>query len=113
MGLISIALSGLVLLFSRDAQAQLYDFYYYWDGAQYQQYSPQYDLYSEGNTNQYPEQLYDPIISYTFCTISYICRNICRLFTAHAVLAESLSFRDDTYQGFARGDQHQSVLCHE
>ena len=60
MGLISIALSGLLLLFSRDAQAQVYDFYYYWDGAQYQQYAPQYDLYSEGNTSQYPEQLYDP-----------------------------------------------------
>ena len=60
MGLVAIALAGLVLLFNRDAQAQVYDLYYYWDGAQYQQYSPQYDLYSYGNTNQYPEQLYDP-----------------------------------------------------
>jgi len=60
MGLIAIALAGSLLLFTRDASAQVYDLYYYWDGSQYQQYWPQYDLYSYGNTNQYPEQLYDP-----------------------------------------------------
>jgi hypothetical protein len=42
--LVAIALAGLLLLFSRNANAQIYDLYYYWDGSQYQQYSPQYDL---------------------------------------------------------------------
>jgi len=60
MGLVTISLIGLLPLFTRDANAQVYDLYYYWDGSQYQQYWPQYDLYSYGNTNQYPEQLYDP-----------------------------------------------------
>lgn len=60
MGLAIISLTGLLFLFTRDANAQVYDLYYYWDGSQYQQYWPQYDLYSYGNTNQYPEQLYDP-----------------------------------------------------
>jgi hypothetical protein len=60
MGLVIISLTGLLFLFTRDANAQVYDLYYYWDGSQYQQYWPQYDLYSYGNTNQYPEQLYDP-----------------------------------------------------
>src|SRR5215467_9363919 len=60
MGLVTISLIGLLLLFTRDANAQVYDLYYYWDGSQYQQYSPEYDLYSYGNTNQYPEQPYDP-----------------------------------------------------
>jgi hypothetical protein len=58
--LVAIALAGLLLLFSRNANAQIYDLYYYRDGSQYQQYSPQYDLYSYGNPNQYPEQLCDP-----------------------------------------------------
>ena len=58
---LSTVILGLVLLFTGAAQAQVYDLYYYWDGAQYQQYWPQqYDLYPYGNTNQYPEQLYDP-----------------------------------------------------
>ena len=58
--LIAIALTGLLLSFSGNADAQVYDVYYYWDGIQYQQYWPQYDLYSYGDTNQYPEQQYDP-----------------------------------------------------
>ena len=54
-------LGTLFVLAVRDVQAQVYDAYYYWDGAQYQQYWPQqYDLYSYGSANQYPEQLYDP-----------------------------------------------------
>ena len=57
----STVILGLFLSFTGAAQAQVYDVYYYWDGAQYQQYWPQsYDLYSYGDTNQYPEQLYDP-----------------------------------------------------
>src|ERR1700741_4838329 len=60
MVLVAIGLAGLLFLLSPSANAQVYDFYYYWDGAQYQQYAPQYDLYPYGNTNQYPEQLYDP-----------------------------------------------------
>ena len=60
ISLIAIALTGLLLSFSGNAFAQVYDVYYYWDGIQYQQYWPQYDLYSYGDTNQYPEQKYDP-----------------------------------------------------
>src|SRR5215467_11924963 len=60
-GLIAMALVGMLLSFSSNARAQVYDLYYYWDGTQYQQYWPQYDLYySYGDINQYPEQEYDP-----------------------------------------------------
>ena len=41
IGLMTITLAGLLLSFTRDVQAQAYDLSYYWDGAQYQQYSPQ------------------------------------------------------------------------
>jgi hypothetical protein len=57
---IGAILAALLFIGDRHAEAQVYDFYYYWDGIQYQQYSPQYDLYSYGNVNQYPQQLYDP-----------------------------------------------------
>jgi hypothetical protein len=53
-------LAAVVFLGTHDAQAQVSDLYYYWDGAQYQQYWPQQELYSYGYVNGYPEQLYDP-----------------------------------------------------
>ena len=54
-------LAALFLLAIREAQAQVYDAYYYWDGAQYQEYWPQSSpLYSYGPVDQYAEQLYDP-----------------------------------------------------
>ena len=62
-------LGGLLFFFSRDVQAQTYDVYYYWDGAQYQQYlpQPQYMPYYVGNDlgndygyQQNPAQYYDP-----------------------------------------------------
>ena len=89
---LSTVILGLVLLFTGAAQARLYDVYYYWDGAQYQQYWPQqYDLYPYGNTNQYPEQLYDPyyqlhVVHYQlylpqyqpyFLSILLLCRRRC------------------------------------
>ena len=55
IGLMTITLAGLLLSFTRDVRAQAYDLPYYWDGAQYQQYSPQ-QYY--GNTS--PNQQYDP-----------------------------------------------------
>jgi hypothetical protein len=58
--LLTVMLGALFLLANRDAHAQVYDLYYYWDGAQYQQYWPQQDLYSSGYVSGYPEQLYDP-----------------------------------------------------
>ena len=57
---LTLGLLGVLVLLSRSANAQVYDVYYYWDGAQYQQYAPQYELYSYGAPTQYPEQLYDP-----------------------------------------------------
>jgi hypothetical protein len=53
-------LAAVVFLGTHDAQAQVSDLYYYWDGVQYQQYWPQQQLYSYGYVNGYPEQLYDP-----------------------------------------------------
>jgi len=61
----AVLLGGLLFFVSRDVQAQMYDVYYYWDGAQYQQYSPQpqYEPYYVGNEATYqqtPAQYYDP-----------------------------------------------------
>ena len=59
MGLLTIALAGLLLSFTPDAQAQVYDLYYYWDGTQYQQFLPQqYDPYYYGD--QQDPAYYDP-----------------------------------------------------
>src|SRR5712692_8730932 len=59
MGLLTITLAGLLLLFTPDARAQVYDLYYYWDGTQYQQFLPQqYDPYYYGDANQ--DAYYDP-----------------------------------------------------
>ena len=55
ISLMTIILAGLLVSFTRDVQAQAYDLSYYWDGAQYQQYSPQ-PYY--GDTSPY--QQYDP-----------------------------------------------------
>src|SRR5215468_1802137 len=117
MGLVTISLIGLLLLFTRDANAQVYDLYYYWDGSQYQQYWPQYDLYSYGNTNQYPEQLYDPYYSCTSYTISCIYRSIRHIHTDPAVLAGPASFQGEMSDQLLRliGSvrHHRSVLCHD
>src|SRR5262244_1185940 len=72
MGLVAIALAGSLLLFTRDASAQVYDLYYYWDGSQYQQYWPQYDLYSYGNTNQYAGTAVRPLLPAARPTLSAV-----------------------------------------
>jgi hypothetical protein len=101
MGLVAIALAGLLLLFSRNANAQVYDLYYYW-GRKYQQYSPQYDLHSYGNTNNTRNSYTIRITSCRSYTISCIYRSISRILTDPAVLAGSLSFQ---------GDMSDQLLC--
>jgi hypothetical protein len=58
IGLMTITLAGLLLSFTRDVQAQAYDLSYYWDGAQYQQYSPQ-QYYGDTSPNQQYDPYYD------------------------------------------------------
>ena len=57
---LTVVFVGLLLLGARDLSAQAYPYpYYYWDGFQYQQYSPQeYDPYYELHVLHY--QLYLP-----------------------------------------------------
>ena len=58
IGLMTIILAGLLLSFTRDVQAQAYDLSYYWDGAQYQQYSPQ-PYYGDTSSYQQDDPYYD------------------------------------------------------
>jgi len=57
--LLALTLGG-VFLSGGGAYAEVYDLYYFWNGTQYKQYWPEYDLYAYQNTAEYPEQLYDP-----------------------------------------------------
>jgi hypothetical protein len=58
--LLALMAAAFLLMSSREGRAQVYDVYYYWDGSEYQQYWPDYQLYNYGSASPYPEQLYDP-----------------------------------------------------